>query len=94
MTTTSSSLKLPAQLTIESVAGAMKQLRLAADGVEGGRVMVDASTLKDFDTASVAALLDLRRHLHRNNRTLQVVGIPEHLKELIRLYGVSELLTA
>ncbi len=87
-------LHLPSQLTIESANRAIAQLRQAADAAQSGSVTVDASALQHFDTASVAVLLGLRRHLLRNGRGMLVTGIPEHLKELIRLYGVSELLTA
>jgi phospholipid transport system transporter-binding protein len=37
-------------------------------------------------------LLELRRNLMAQGKTLSVVGRPERLRDLVGLYGVSELL--
>jgi phospholipid transport system transporter-binding protein len=55
---------------------------------------VDASVLRDFDSAALATLLALRRHLQQQGRLLSLSRVPPRLAELVALYGVGELLPA
>ena len=87
-------MQLPVSLTIESAAGTLNRMSQAVLGGTDGVVVVDAGPLESFDTAAVAVLLELRRRLAKTNRGLAVVNQPEHLVDLIRLYGVGELLAA
>lgn len=57
-----------------------------------GPVVVDGQALQQFDSAALATLLELRRHLHGQRRSLVLEGAPARLKELATLYGVDELL--
>jgi phospholipid transport system transporter-binding protein len=58
----------------------------------GPVVALNADGLKVFDSSAVAVLLELRRNLMAQGKTLSVVGRPERLRDLVGLYGVSELL--
>jgi phospholipid transport system transporter-binding protein len=50
--------------------------------------------LRHFDSSAVAVLLELRRELQQQGRTLQVRQWPPRLQDLVRVYGVQELLAA
>jgi phospholipid transport system transporter-binding protein len=54
--------------------------------------VVDAAALRSFDSAAIAALLELRRQAHAVGRTLQVHAAPAPMVELAGLYGVAELI--
>ncbi len=55
-------------------------------------MLVDFSGVEAVDSAAVSMLLGWTRAAQRSNRTLRVMGLPEDLLSLARLYGVSELL--
>ena len=59
-----------------------------------GMWLIDASQLQDFDSSALAALLEVSRLIHRAGGGLQMVGMPQRLRDLSALYGVSELLPA
>ena len=52
----------------------------------------DAASLRVFDSSAVAVLLELRRLLRAEGKTLQVRHWPRRLESLMGLYGVNELL--
>jgi phospholipid transport system transporter-binding protein len=83
---------LPAQATLEHSAALAATLpeSVAADS---GVLCVDASKLEDFDTSTVALLMQARRLAHAAGRGFQVVGAPRQLAQLAQLYGVEELLS-
>lgn len=83
---------LPAQATLEHSAELAATLPEAvADGSEVLRI--DASALQDFDTATIALLLQARRLAQAAGRGFEVTGAPAQLAQLARLYGVEELLS-
>lgn len=53
---------------------------------------VDFSRVKSVDSAAVSMLLGWARAAQRSQRTLKLVGLPDDLLSLARLYGVDELL--
>ena len=59
-----------------------------------GPVKLDASALKRFDSTVLAVVLDLRRQVVAQGRTLELEDAPARLVDLAALYGVLELLTA
>jgi phospholipid transport system transporter-binding protein len=63
-----------------------------AVGEGQGPLVIDASGLTSFDSAAIAALLELRRQAQAVGRTLQVSGPPATMVELAGLYGVADLL--
>lgn len=85
--------RLPERLTLEEAQSVLLALQQGAAAGQGD-VTVDASALRSFDSSAVAVLLELRRDLQRKGRTLHVAGWPERLRDLVKVYGVEDLLSA
>jgi len=83
---------LPERLTLQEAVPALERLGQLLKTQSGPTVSLNASALKVFDSSAVAVLLELRRTLLTQGKTLAVVEWPERLRDLVRLYGVSELL--
>lgn len=83
---------LPERLTLQEAVAELDRLGRAVKQQPGPVVALDASALKVFDSSVVAVLLELRRGLLPQGKTLTVVEWPEHLRDLVSLYGVNELL--
>lgn len=83
---------LPERLTLEQVVPTLAQLKQALAMQPGPQVLIDAGALQEFDTSAVAVLLELRRLLQPQGRTLLVQHAPPRLRDLVTLYGVQELL--
>jgi phospholipid transport system transporter-binding protein len=56
------------------------------------RVVVDLAGVTEVDSAAVSLLLEWRRAARGANRHIEYVNLPDNLKSLAALYGVSELL--
>jgi len=84
-------MKLPATLTLDSAAAALDRLRADAAGSQGA-LAIDASALTEFDTATLALLLQAKRLAQAAGRGFDVQGAPPKLAQLAQLYGVAELL--
>jgi len=85
---------LPAQLSLQTAGQTLLLLSRTLEQAPGSVVTLDAQALERFDSSAVAVLLELRRHLLTQGKTLQVTGWPERLKDLVALYGVAELFPA
>lgn len=83
---------LPDRVTLAVASGVLQSMSKSLDSNAEATATVDAQSLKIFDSSVVAVLLELRRVVVQNGRQLQVVNLPPKLKELVALYGVSELL--
>lgn len=84
---------LPAQLTMAVAAGAYAQVQAALAPVRGPQPFtVDASGLREFDTAALAVLLEAHRVCESLGAPLAVAGAPAKLAQLAALYGVDGLL--
>lgn len=55
-------------------------------------LLVDFSAVEAVDSAAVSLLLGWQRAAQRAQRQLRVMGLPDDLQSLARLYGVDELL--
>jgi phospholipid transport system transporter-binding protein len=77
------------KLTMETVpaifAAGLQQL-------SSGNMRVDFSHVEAIDSAAVSLLLGWARAASRYRHGLRVIGLPEDLQSLSRLYGVVELL--
>lgn len=84
----------PTQINLSNAATSASGLLLQLKKVPAGALALDCSSLKDFDSGAIAALLELKRELgrHRPSETLTISNIPENLRRLASLYGVEELL--
>lgn len=86
-------MRLPATATLEHAPALLEQLDAAlAAAASGGRLVVDAAALQEFDTSAVALLLHGMRLASAQGVGFEVAAAPAKLRELARLYGVDELL--
>ncbi len=86
-------LVLPATLTAREAADTLRLLRQTLQAEGGGEpVVVDAGRLQQFDSASLAVLLELDRLASAWGRRFEVRNAPAKLASLGRLYGVDQLL--
>lgn len=55
-------------------------------------LLLDVSALESTDSLLLAALLDLQRKVVKCGGRLRVVGLPESMRGLARVYGIDALL--
>jgi phospholipid transport system transporter-binding protein len=87
-------LALPATLTLAQANEVVRTIEdaLGQPGIDQGAFVIDASSLRGFDTAAIAVLLEARRLAQVRGRTLGVHGAPAAMVALSGLYGVDGLL--
>jgi phospholipid transport system transporter-binding protein len=83
---------LPEQLTMHSAAKALESLGRALTQVSGPTMLLDGQALRVVDSSAVAVLLELRRRLLAQGKSLELKDPPQRLRDLVALYGVGELL--
>jgi phospholipid transport system transporter-binding protein len=83
---------LPERLTLEEAVPTLEQLRSALLVQPGPTAVLDAGALNECDSSAVAVLLELRRVLQQQGKTLELRHGPQRLRDLVALYGVQELL--
>jgi phospholipid transport system transporter-binding protein len=79
---------------MQTAAQALLDLQRALSQQEGPELAIDAQGLRVFDSSAVAVLLELRRQAQAKGRSLSLRHPPQRLRDLVALYGVSELLPA
>ena len=84
-----STLQLPASATLSEVTALLGQLDQAGDAPEA----IDAAALQNFDTGTIALLLEAHRRAKARGASFSVKNAPPRLRELARIYGVEELLS-
>ncbi len=84
-------MQLPADATLSHTAELATQLPQAL-AASSGALHLDASALKDFDSSTLALLLQAQRLAQTAGRGFEVSGVPAQLVQLARLYGVDSLL--
>jgi len=85
-------LVLPEVLTLREAGTTLNMLAQAMRADDAATLTIDASSLRSFDTAAVAVLLECRRLANAWHKGFDVRGAPPKLGELVRLYGVESLL--
>lgn len=53
---------------------------------------IDLNKVTEVDSTIVSMLLEWLRAMQKNNQALRVINMPDSLKSLIQLYGVTELI--
>lgn len=86
-------MRLPERITLREARGVLQALaaELAAQPGAPAAIELDASALVQFDSSALGVLVGLHRAAAAAGRSCCVVGLPPRLRELARLYGVSEL---
>lgn len=88
-----SPIALPRTLTMPQARAASAALAQALAGVErDARAVIDASALRELDTAALAVLLQAQRDAAARGVRLVVEGAPPQLRQIAALYGVDGLL--
>lgn len=85
---------LPGRLTLEEAVPTLQRLDDQLVNQPDRVVVLDAGSLREFDSSALAVLLELRRRLEERGKTLRVQGWPRRLQDLASLYGVRELLAS
>ncbi|MFW2356327.1 STAS domain-containing protein [Hydrogenophaga sp.] len=92
MSTAAAPAALPSQVTLANAGQTLVELKQALSHQAGPVVVLDAASLSVFDSSAVAVLLELRRQLRAEGKTMQVSHWPRRLESLMELYGVNGLL--
>lgn len=87
-------LTLPAVLTQSEATACLAGFQASLGTTTDAVVCADASALQQFDSSTLAVLLACRREALKRGKAFSVVGLPERLRTLAKLYGVVELLPA
>lgn len=85
-------LPLPETVTLREARDTLRMLSQALQREGTESLTLDASPLREFDSAMLAVLLECRRLAAAFGKTFSVHGAPPKLTGLARLYGVAELL--
>jgi phospholipid transport system transporter-binding protein len=80
-------MKLPPTLTLAQAATVLQALP-----ADSSARVIDASQLREFDSAALALLLQAARQARAAGQGFEVQGAPAKLGQLARLYGVDRLL--
>ena len=77
-------------VTLENIVAVLEESRRELPAAE--KVVVDLGGVTEVDSSAVSLLLEWRRAALREKRKLEFVNLPDNLKSLAQLYGVTELL--
>lgn len=80
-------LRVSGALTIASAV----ELGEAAKQHLSGDVVVDLAAVTEVDSSALSLLFEWRRAAQRNNSKITFRNLPESLKSLAELYGVTDL---
>jgi phospholipid transport system transporter-binding protein len=87
-------LLLPSTITLRESRDALRMLSQALQGEPDSGVVIDASSLQQFDTSALAVLLECQRLARAWGKGFSVRQAPPKLAALAKLYGVDQLLFA
>jgi len=85
-------LPLPETVTLREAQDTLRMLSQALQREAADTLTVDASPLREFDSAALAVLLECRRLAQAFGKRFAVHGAPAKLTGLAKLYGIDELL--
>ena len=85
-------LVLPATLTHQEARDALSMLSQALKREPEADVVIDASSLQQFDSSALAVLLECQRQAKAWGKGFEVKHTPSKLAALAKLYGVDALM--
>ncbi|MBS1217440.1 MAG: anti-sigma-factor antagonist [Proteobacteria bacterium] len=83
--------------TLKGAVNLENALALREDGLRlftQSEVTLDLSGVTEVDSAAISLLFEWRRAAQAANRSIRFVNLPDNLKSLAQLYGVTELVGA
>lgn len=83
------SLLLEGAMTLDTVPGLVDAV---AEHLRQGATVVDFKGVTEVDSAAVALALEWLRQAGQAGKGLRLANLPEAMRNLAKLYGVSELL--
>ena len=78
-------------LTMANVTTVLEESRRA---FQAPRIVVDLAGVTEVDSAALSLLLEWRRIAAAEKRAIEYTNLPQSLRTLADLYGISELLPA
>jgi len=81
--------KVEGALTMANVTAVLEESKAA---FRSPRIVVDLGGVTEVDSSAVSLLLEWRRQARGGNRRIEYVNLPDNLRSLADLYGVSDLL--
>lgn len=85
-------LVLPQTITAREAGDTQRLLSQALKNEPGRDIVVDASNLRQFDSAALAVLLECQRLAVGYGKGFGMRGVPPKLAALAKLYGIDVLL--
>lgn len=83
--------KVEGPLTMRSITAVLEE---SARAFAGEEIVVDLAGVTEVDSSAVSLLLEWRRAARAASRKIEFENLPENLKSLADLYGVSDLIGA
>jgi phospholipid transport system transporter-binding protein len=77
-----------------TMANIMETRAAGAALLTGDTVVVDLAAVTDVDSSALSLLLEWQREAQRRNVRLALCNLPDNLKSLAALYGVTDLVAA
>jgi phospholipid transport system transporter-binding protein len=87
----SNSFKLPTQLVHENIQTILSEA-LAKLSVQQGAWTIDCSDLIEFDSSALSLIAEMLRQASQQETTVRFDQVPEKLRSLAKVYGVTELI--
>lgn len=72
---------------------ARRELEAGLQALAGGQESMDLAGVREVDSSAVALLLAWQRAAATRGRPLMIANLPENLRSLADLYGVSDQLS-
>jgi phospholipid transport system transporter-binding protein len=88
ITTGDGLVKLDGVLDLSSVNSLKKQTISLFNGPS--EIQFDLSAVVKSNSAALALLLEWLKLAEKNRKTLSFINIPEHLREMARVYGIEQ----
>lgn len=86
-------LLLPETITVHAIQDTLRMMAQVPQQEDGDMIVVNAGTLKEFDSAALAVLLECKRFAQARGKRFMVKEAPSKLSNLAKLYGVDDLLS-
>lgn len=77
-------------VTVNNVVTVMAQVAVVISNHD--ELVIDLAGITDVDSSAVSMLLEWQRQAGKKQQQLHLVNIPQGLRSLIQLYGISALI--